>query len=142
MPRLDTVPLAHLDDVAWLIALWLAIHGGDPGPDPVQIDETTVLAAATLVSSLSTGYAAAPEPASFDVLGERLQRHFGVEVVRKPTPVGPGSPGVPEPVTTICFNVPGVGRICVTRPVGWHPAWPFKPPTEPGGPPPAGSGRG
>ena len=33
--------LAHEVDVAWLITLWLAIHGGDPAPDYIKIDAQT-----------------------------------------------------------------------------------------------------
>jgi hypothetical protein len=49
--------LAHEPDIAWLIALWIAIHGGDPAPEgPVEVDETTALLAAALAARLGELY--------------------------------------------------------------------------------------
>ena len=41
--------LAHDIDVAWIIALWLHIHGGDPGPEENQL---TNLLAESLATQL------------------------------------------------------------------------------------------
>jgi hypothetical protein len=42
-------------DVASLIALWIAIHGGDPSPSEVRVeDETAILIAAALDRYLAT----------------------------------------------------------------------------------------
>jgi hypothetical protein len=38
------VVLAHELDAAWIIALWLAIHGGDPGPETVAAQAIAALA--------------------------------------------------------------------------------------------------
>jgi hypothetical protein len=43
-------------DVTWLVALWKAIHGGDPGPEgglAVQIDGATLELGARFVASLA-----------------------------------------------------------------------------------------
>ena len=53
MPKYEIVDI-HVQDISWLIALWLAIHGGDPAPEgPVRIDETTALVAAALSARLT-----------------------------------------------------------------------------------------
>jgi hypothetical protein len=45
--------VAQEPDIAWLIALWIAIHGGDPAPEgPIPIDPTTALLAAALSTRL------------------------------------------------------------------------------------------
>lgn len=36
--------LAHELDAAWIIALWLAIHGGDPAPDVIAAQAIAALA--------------------------------------------------------------------------------------------------
>jgi hypothetical protein len=42
-------------DIASLIALWIAIHGGDPSPSEVRVeDETAILIAAALDRHLTT----------------------------------------------------------------------------------------
>lgn len=38
------VYLAHELDAAWIIALWLAIHGGDPAPDVIAAQAIAALA--------------------------------------------------------------------------------------------------
>ena len=53
---------AHSLDIAWIIALWLWIHGGDPAPDE-QIAETTELLARGLVGHLSGRRTEAPKDA-------------------------------------------------------------------------------
>jgi hypothetical protein len=51
----------HERDAAWIIALWLAIHGGDPAPDGVlHVDETSVLLATTLSHHLATTHRITP----------------------------------------------------------------------------------
>ena len=43
----------HEQDISWLIALWFAVHGGDPGPEAVEVDTATVLLAAALSARLT-----------------------------------------------------------------------------------------
>jgi hypothetical protein len=46
--------LAHQLDIAWIIALWKAIHGGDPAPDgPIAVDERTTELVSRLVDHLT-----------------------------------------------------------------------------------------
>ena len=40
----------HIQDPTWLIALWLAIHGGDPAPDQFSHD-LSVLSTINLLAS-------------------------------------------------------------------------------------------
>ena len=51
-PKIGT--LAHAQDPAWLIALWLAIHGGDPAPiEGVVSQEIQEGAALRAIAALS-----------------------------------------------------------------------------------------
>lgn len=44
----------HVQDINWIIALWLAVHGGDPAPKVrVEVDASTVLLAAALSARLT-----------------------------------------------------------------------------------------
>jgi hypothetical protein len=68
---MESFVLAHEPDVAWLITLWIAIHGGDPGPQgPIEIDETTALLAAALSARLGELYGAGA--ATVEELQDRL----------------------------------------------------------------------
>ncbi|MEV4561776.1 hypothetical protein AB0K51_33015 [Kitasatospora sp. NPDC049285] len=70
----------HELDVAWIIALWKAIHGGDPAPD---VEGTTVLAAAALASQLAATHRTSS--LTFDQLQQRLGE-VGIEVSRGDAP--------------------------------------------------------
>jgi hypothetical protein len=59
-------------DAAALIALWLAIHGGDPAPGPVTPSAATALLAATLVTQLSQEFGEAARPLEHEELSKRL----------------------------------------------------------------------
>lgn len=69
-------------DVASLIALWLAIHGGDPAPSEIVVDDkTAALIAAALDSQLAnTVESATRENRTTARLEERL-KSFGIEMV-------------------------------------------------------------
>ena len=57
-------------DVASLIALWLAIHGGDPGPSEIAVDDkTAALIAAALDSQLAN---------TVEFRGERTGHQLGL----------------------------------------------------------------
>lgn len=49
--------LAHERDAAWLIALWLAIHGGDPAPKEGEVVSSRLQEAAALnaIAALAEG---------------------------------------------------------------------------------------
>lgn len=52
------VNFEHELDVSWILALWFAIHGGDPGPEGVlNVSEETYRLAHGLVENLLTTYA-------------------------------------------------------------------------------------
>lgn len=110
-------------DLAALIALWYAIHGGDPSPSEVTIDdETVVLIAAALDRHLAnTVEGVSREGRTSGRLEERL-KSFGVEVLPKDSArpfcipvqvkleipdIKAGTPGVRYVPTTIwvCFEV-------------------------------------
>jgi hypothetical protein len=68
-------------DVASLIALWLAIHGGDPAPSEIVVnDKTAALIAAALDSQLADTVESAPREDRTGRLKERL-KSFGIEMV-------------------------------------------------------------
>jgi hypothetical protein len=68
-------------DVASLIALWLAIHSGDPAPSEIVVDDkTAALIAAALDSQLANTIESAPREDRTARLEERL-RSFGIEMV-------------------------------------------------------------
>ena len=70
-------------DIAALLALWIAIHGGDPLPSEIVVDETAVLIAAALDRHLTnTVEGVSREYRPTARLAERL-RALGVEVVGK-----------------------------------------------------------
>jgi len=64
---------AHIPDIAWIIALWKAIHGGDPAPDD-QVAAAKILAAAA-------GYLSgqATNPVAVETLAKRFKA-MGTEV--------------------------------------------------------------
>ncbi len=110
------IKLAHEPDAAWIIALWLAIHGGDPPPDRITVtDEEAVrvarIAATSLVSYMSaiaTGDAEALSAESRATLGGAVKR-VGVELLAAADP-----PKVMQP-PPYCFRFQGQ-TICVPRP--------------------------
>ena len=73
---------AHSLDVAWIIALWLRIHGGDPAPD-AQISETTELLARGLVGHLNATRTEAPK----DVIEKMAKLGIKVSVHAEGKPV-------------------------------------------------------
>jgi len=58
MNERQLISLAHVVDAAWIEALWIAIHGGDPPPQQQQIGEnvSTDLIAGALVARLAEQY--------------------------------------------------------------------------------------
>jgi hypothetical protein len=86
-------------DVASLIALWIAIHGGDPAPSEIIVeDDTAAFIAAALDRYLSgTVDDAGSEDRRESVLSEKL-KSFGIERLSddaKPHPSG----------NFVCFTV-------------------------------------
>jgi hypothetical protein len=118
---MEEIILEHEPDVAWLIALWLAIHGGDPASEPTSVDDTTVLLATTLSLRLEEVYGAGA--AARNVLEKRLAG-LGIALTggRDTGPQVEAAEPVVEPVGGRCISIDGV-IWCV------KPLKPVKPPT-------------
>jgi hypothetical protein len=130
-------------DVTWLVALWKAIHGGDPGPDgelAVKIDGPTLELGARFVASLAAANAAqlsaedltealkrvgvVPRPVhEFCRVGDSVVKVTGaasIEVFLKDS--GPGTTLIsdtgagPDEVAYFCVN----GRLLLPAPGGPH----------------------
>lgn len=96
---------AHVADIAWLIGLYIAIHGGDPPPSEVFVDMETVEIAAALVDHLSATFSQQEEGA-FTYQG--LQKHFkarGLSLAIT-TPVGGSICVTTQDGTAVCLGFP------------------------------------
>jgi hypothetical protein len=73
---LREIELAHERDASWLIALWLAIHGGDPGPGEGVLVSPEVQEGAALgaIAALSTALDLETRGVLQKVLGPPLRR--------------------------------------------------------------------
>lgn len=70
MPR--NIVAIHIKDVEWIIALWLAIHGGDPPPGENVIPAAEAAkAAAELIRAAAVHLPAAQQKAVVAALGGR-----------------------------------------------------------------------
>ena len=70
---IDDIVTTHEADIAWLLALWQVIHGGDPGPEVFVADETTLVLAGMLAAQLSKTRGSAPLTfESLKKMGDRL----------------------------------------------------------------------
>ena len=86
--------LAHELDAAWIIAIWKAIHGGDPSPEQVAVQA---------IAALSTRLAA---PREHITTPEALQtglKHLGVDFKHDPNA---------PPDARNCFGFSGRPTIC------------------------------
>ena len=75
-PNPREIELAHERDASWLIALWLAIHGGDPAPAEGELVPRELQEAAALnaIEALSTALDAKTREALHHVVGPALRR--------------------------------------------------------------------
>ena len=118
------VQLAHELDASWIIALYLAIHGGDPPPNEqnVRINEGTIQTVAELAGQIrETGALRNAPPLTLAMLQARM-KSFGIEVVQggKVEAESFGDPeGAPRQPLPWCFVFRGQ-RICVARPPVTH----------------------
>ncbi|MER5636555.1 hypothetical protein ABT095_06355 [Kitasatospora sp. NPDC002227] len=81
MTQTEDIQLVHELDAAWILALWIFIHGGDPAPGSISVDRAAVLAAA----GLSEHLAAKIKPSQRVVNLEQLQaklKPLGIQVER------------------------------------------------------------
>ena len=62
--------LAHEPDAAWIIALWKAIHGGDPAPEAVAAG--VIASMAPYLRSFGETFTAQQLEAGFETLGVKV----------------------------------------------------------------------
>ncbi len=98
------IVLAHEPDAAWIIALWLAIHGGDGSPEEAAAG--VVQAMAPYLRGSSESFTAQQLAASFKTLGVQ---------VTSPQPEELSEPTQPPRPRQYCFKFQGK-TICVTLP--------------------------
>jgi hypothetical protein len=56
MAPLNQLTAESAADIAWIVALWKKVHGGDPGPDgetEVKVTETTAILGSLFLTSLA-----------------------------------------------------------------------------------------
>ena len=102
-------PLTHVPDIAWLIALWKAIHGGDPAPsDRSAAAEILAGAAAYLNGQAVNPVAVGALARRFGTIGVELS----IAEVEAPRVEAPRvealtpSLGMGTHFAQICFGVP------------------------------------
>jgi hypothetical protein len=113
------IKLAHEFDIAWIIALWKAIHGGDPVP--FRIDERTIAQLAATSQHLGRAQIAGhARPLTLPQLQKQLHAVMGIGLTeeREAPKEGdalvvhvPGGSG-----SFHCFRFPDDSTICVERP--------------------------
>ena len=111
------VNLEHELDISWILALWFAIHGGDPSPENgvLEVSEETYRLAHGLVENLLTAYAPYGVRAlSHAELEARLVKVVGIHSV--PPSLVPNLPSLQNPPQ----GVPNTGFAGVIPPSCWH----------------------
>jgi hypothetical protein len=105
-------------EASWIIALYKAIHGGDPGPEKTALSQADAVSIAARAVEALVGYVAAAAVADPVVISRDARRHFatavkaaGFEVVEDADKSGP----VP---TKICYRLGGTRMICIQFPPG------------------------
>jgi hypothetical protein len=114
--KLTHIRLAHELDAAWIIALWKAIHGGDPGPEQIAVEAIAAL------SGTLTGHGARPAESSFEELQARL-KEIGVDFQAQAQAGEKAAVSAESFVgRTYCVVFQGQ-RICITlpKPFVWPP---------------------
>jgi hypothetical protein len=102
MPATNAV-LAHEPDAAWIIALWKAIHGGDPSPE--QVAASVIAVMASYLGASADTLTAQQMQAGFESLGVQVSQPR-VEALEEP---------VYRPPRQYCFTFQGK-VICATLP--------------------------
>jgi hypothetical protein len=95
---------AHEPDAAWIIALWKAIHGGDPAPEAVAA--SVVATMAPYLSGFGESFSAQQLEAGFKTLGVQ---------VTEPKVEALEEPNQPPRPRQYCFKFQGK-TICITLP--------------------------
>ncbi len=99
------IVFAHEPDAAWIIALWKAIHGGDPAPEVVAAG--VIAAVAPYLKSFSESFTSKQLESGFETLGVKVTEP-AVESIQ-----GPAQLQTPR---QYCFKSQGK-TICITLPV-------------------------
>ena len=125
----------HELDMSWLIALWFAIHGGDPSPEGgvFEVSEETYALAHGLVQNLLATYGRyGARPLSNAELEVRLREVVGMHhvppsLVPKQPPPPPRAPdtGSGEVVSPSCWHISATQIRCWS--VGSHSVAPTNP---------------
>jgi hypothetical protein len=98
------IVLAHEPDAAWIIALWKAIHGGDPAPETVAAG--VIAAMAPYLKSFGEAFTTKQLESGFESLGVK---------VTQPTVEALQQPSQPQRPRQYCFKFQGK-TICITLP--------------------------
>ncbi len=87
--------LEHELDISWILALWFAIHGGDPGPESgvLEVNEETYRLAHGLVENLLATYAPYGVHALSNTELEARLVKVGVGGIHSGPPIGGGMTG-------------------------------------------------
>jgi len=113
MPKFTSRRFARELDAAWILALWKAIHGGDPPPEQIAVEAIAALSGALI----SHGEGTVSE-SSFAELQTRL-KEIGVELEEMSTG-GEGAPST-EARRIIRYCVKWKGELaCIELP---HPVY-------------------
>src|ERR1044071_8623313 len=110
-PDNKAVRLAPELDAAWIIALWLAIHGGDPAPEQIAVE-----AIAALSRTLTAHSGEAIAESSFAELQTRL-KEIGVNFHSDTkAEIAAARSTQPRKIRTYCVTVNGE-TICTQFPM-------------------------
>lgn len=116
MPKLKKLRFSHALDAAWIIALWKAIHGGDPSPIQIAVE-----AIAALSGTLTNQSEGAISESSIVELQTRLKEigvelHVDTKAGKKVT-----ASAQPRTIRNYCIIFQGQ-RICIPLPTPFpHP---------------------
>ena len=98
------IVLAHEPDAAWIIALWKAIHGGDPAPETVAAG--VIAAMAPYLREFGETFTVQKMEAGFETLGVKATQ---------PQVEALAEPGQSFRPRQYCFKFQGK-TICITLP--------------------------
>src|SRR5581483_2262512 len=101
MANVREIVLAHEPDAAWIIALYKAVHGGDPGPETVAA--AVIAAMAPYLKGFSDAFTTKQMEAGFESLGVKVTQPTAEELTATQRP------------RQYCFKFQGK-TICVTLP--------------------------
>jgi len=114
--------LAHELDAAWIIALWKAIHGGDPAPGEIQVDARSAELVGELVDHLGQTVGRGAQPLTQATFGARLGQ-LGIQMQRHAAAGAPAQAALSDPVAIepppYCFVFQGTSY-CVHFPRRVH----------------------